>query len=431
MSRHLTLSDRESIAASLNQRVSFNRIAECMGRSSSTISREVRKHRTFVDKGAPYRPINRCTKRYECKRYGICEDKPDCTRRCSTCYRCNSVCLSFAEEKCPHLESAPYVCNGCHERHKCVLKKAYYGPEDAQKEYRKLLTSAREGYNITPSELQNIDRQISPLIKNGHSIHHAFLVAGEAVTVSESTVSRLIKDRQLTATVLDQQRVVKLKLRKKPRPSKKVDRHCRVGRTLEDYKVFRQAFPLMPVVEMDTVIGEVGGKCMLTLIFPSSELMLAFLCDCHTAACVEAKINALYDGLGAIFHSLFPVLLADNGGEFSNPTAIEQTTDGVPRTKVFYCDPNASWQKPHVERNHEFIRMFRPQGSSFDDLTQEKVGLMMSHINSYARESLGDKSPFDVFAYQHGEEPLRRLLHLACQTRIEPKNIILRPSLLR
>lgn len=67
----------------------------------------------------------------------------------------------------------------------------------------------------------------------------------------------------------------------------------------------------------------------------------------------------------------------------------------------------ASWQKPHVERNHEFIRLIRPKGASFDDLTQEKVGLMMSRINSYVRASLGDRSPLEVFAFLHGQDRWR------------------------
>ena len=31
---------------------------------------------------------------------------------------------------------------------------------------------------------------------------------------------------------------------------------------------------------------------------------------------------------------------------------------------------------------------------------------MMSHINSYVRKSLGNKSPYEVFAFQYGEELL-------------------------
>ena len=174
--------------------------------------------------------------------------------------------------------------------------------------------------------------------------------------------------------------------------------------------------PAVHEVEMDSVIGRIGGKVLLTLIFPSSELMLAFLRERNTAQSVIERISFLYEHLGSKnFHYLFPVLLTDNGSEFSDPIAIEQAPDRTERTRIFYCDAMASYQKPHVERNHEFIRRILPKGSSFDDLTQEDINLLLSHINSYARASLGDKSPFQVFAYQYGRELTDNLLRLLCR----------------
>ena len=45
------------------------------------------------------------------------------------------------------------------------------------------------------------------------------------------------------------------------------------------------------------------------------------------------------------------VILTDNGVEFENPNALEHTRPRLIRTHVFFCDPQASWQKPHVENN--------------------------------------------------------------------------------
>jgi IS30 family transposase len=57
----------------------------------------------------------------------------------------------------------------------------------------------------------------------------------------------------------------------------------------------------------------------------------------------------------------------------------------------------ASWQKPHCEKNHEYIRKICPKTiTTFDRLTQEDVNLMMSHINSTCRESLGGLTPFTL-----------------------------------
>ncbi|MEG1677035.1 MAG: IS30 family transposase, partial [Clostridia bacterium] len=100
-------------------------------------------------------------------------------------------------------------------------------------------------------------------------------------------------------------------------------------------------------------------------------------------------------------------------------------------TQVFYCDPMASYQKPQVERNHEFIRLVLPQGTSFDTLTQSAVDCLMSHINSYSRKGLGDKSPFEMFAFLYGDALLEKLLLLVCQQVVPHNNIILKPSLLK
>lgn len=35
---------------------------------------------------------------------------------------------------------------------------------------------------------------------------------------------------------------------------------------------------------------------------------------------------------------------------------------------------------------------------------QEKVALMMNHINSYSRRSLGNKSPYDTFEFLYGKD---------------------------
>lgn len=428
---HLTLSDRIKIESGLNAGKTINQIADEVGKHRSTISREIRSHITAVDKGAAYRVKNRCVLRTSCERHYLCEDKPNCTRKCSTCAKCNNCCPDFLEEKCSLLNTAPYACNGCEKQSACVLMKAYYRANAADAKYRETLSQARQGYNMVMSELRQVDEIVSPLLKQGQSIYHISVTHADELPVSASTISRLVKDRQLTATVLDQQRVVKLKPRKTQRPAKKVDRKCRAGRTIEDYNTYMAEHPDASEVQSDTVIGKVGGKSLLTIIFPKNALMLAFLCDYHTAACVNAKFEYLYEHLGEAFPRLFQVILTDNGSEFSNPAAIETAPDGSMRAKVFYCDPMSSWQKAQVERNHEFIRQILPKGSSFDHLTQEKVGLMMSHINSYKRRSLGDRSPFELFAFMYGEELLERLLRLTCQTIIPPSDIILKPSLLR
>jgi len=104
----------------------------------------------------------------------------------------------------------------------------------------------------------------------------------------------------------------------------KVDKSCRVGRTYEDFLNFLKEHPDTSVVEMDTVEGTKGGKVLLTIHFIDSQFMLTFIRDANTSQSVIDIFEQLYSKLGSeVFQKLFPVILTDNGSEFSNPSAIE------------------------------------------------------------------------------------------------------------
>ena len=157
-------------------------------------------------------------------------------------------------------------------------------------------------------------------------------------------------------------------------------------------------------------------------------MMLAFLRDANNAKSVIDIFDSLYEGLGAEeFQKIFILLLADNGSEFSNPKAVEFTDDGERRTRMFYCDPSAPYQKGSCERNHEFIRSCIPKGKDLSEYTQSDITLMMNHINSYARGSLGNKCPYEVFRFFYGD----KLLNLLGCVTIPAQQITLKPSLFR
>jgi lipid-A-disaccharide synthase-like uncharacterized protein len=67
-------------------------------------------------------------------------------------------------------------------------------------------------------------------------------------------------------------------------------------------------------VEMDSVMGRVGGKVLLTLLFKSCDLMLAFIRDRNTSQSVIDVFDWLCSVLGTqTFCILFYVILTDNG----------------------------------------------------------------------------------------------------------------------
>ena len=123
---------------------------------------------------------------------------------------------------------------------------------------------------------------------------------------------------------------------------------------------------------------------------------------------------------------LFPVLLTDNGSEFSNPTALEYGPDGELRSRVFYCNPSAPNEKGACENNHEFIRRVIPKGTDIGRYSQEQIDLMMNHINSYSRPDLGNKAPYALMEFYYGKTPLEKFRFSV----IDPNTIVLKPSLL-
>ena len=147
----------------------------------------------------------------------------------------------------------------------------------------------------------------------------------------------------------------------------------------------------------------------------------------HFSITVTEIFDFLYETLGdADFRRLFPVCLADNGSEFSNPSAIETAPDGSMRTRVFYCNPSAPQQKGACENNHEMIRRILPKGTDIGKFSRERIALMMDHVNSYGRPDLEDRSPYEVFEFHYGKDVLDKL----GIRKIPRSEIILRPSLL-
>jgi len=424
---HLTDDDRFQIEILLKQRCPLNRIAAQVGKSKSTISREIKKRTIESEKFAAHFPHNRCAKRKDCQRVQLCEDKPNCTRQCSLCNRCNKICPMFEEEVCLKLFEPPYVCNGCATESRCVLRKRYYLHKQAHEAYRETLIESRQGANITEDELLELDDFVSPLIKNGQSVSHIFANNPDKFTVSEKSVYRYVAGGLLQAINLDMPRVVRFKPRKTKPVEHKVDSGCRIGRNILDFQKFIEGSDVQ-AVEMDTVKGGTSGKVLLTLMFKSCDFMLAFLRDRNTSQTVIDRFNLLYELLGKeLFKTLFPVCVTDNGSEFSNPKALEFDAEGNRRTYIFYCDPQASFQKPNVELNHEFIRKVIPKGTSLNPFKQEDIDLMMSHINSYSRAKLNDKSPLEMFDFLYGEGLAEKL----GLKKITPNDIILKPSLLK
>ena len=358
--KHLTLSDRNDIQLGLERGETFKAIGQLILKDPTTISKEVKRNRQV--------------------RESTCHNLP-----------------------CPLLDKAPFVCNGCPKRRQnCGYKKIFYLAKQAQKQYEQTLVEAREGTPLNSKTFWDMDKVISDGVKKGQHIYH--ILKTHNLDVSSSTVYRHIRKGYLSIAPIDLARAVKFKERRKSKlPS--IPKEAKKGRSYEDFLNYLALKQLNSWLEMDTVIGRMGGKVLLTFNLSFCNFIFARLLDNKTTLEVTKHLYDIKNTLHQAdkdFCQLFPVILTDNGGEFARVDDIEMDVRG--ESKLFFCDPNRSDQKGRIEKNHTLIRDILPKGTSFDNLTQEDINLVCSHVNSVKRAALNGKSAYELFAFTYGEE---------------------------
>ena len=358
--KHLTLSDRNDIQLGLERCETFKAIGQLILKDPTTVSKEVKRNRQARDSTSNNLP-------------------------------------------CPLLDKAPFVCNGCPKRRQnCGYQKIFYLAKQAQKQYEQTLVEAREGTPLNSKTFWEMDKIISDGVKKGQHIYH--ILKTHNLDVSSSTVYRHIRKGYLSIAPIDLARAVKFKERRKSNlPS--IPKEAKKGRSYEDFQNYLSLNQLDYWLEMDTVMGRMGGKVLLTFNLSFCNFIFARLLDNKTALEVTKHLydikNTLYQA-DKDFFQLFPVILTDNGGEFARVDDIEMDVRG--ESKLFFCDPNRSDQKGRIEKNHTLIRDILPKGTSFDNLTQEDINLICSHVNSVKRAALNGKSAYELFTFTYGEE---------------------------
>ena len=415
MKKHLSLDERFDIENSLCKGMSFKEIGRNIGKDCTTISREIRNHYIVKKTGSVGRKFNNCIYRSTCENRG---------KNCNL-----NNCTEFKEQKCNLLNKPPYICNGCKYKTQCTLTKHFYDAVYANNEYISTLSEVRSGVMIYQEEINTLNEILTPLIcEQNQSIHQALLNNKNKIMFSDKSIYKYIDLGILNVKNIDLPRKVRFRNRTKPTTVYKIDKKCLENRTYEDYLDYIKQHPDTPVVEMDSVEGKKGGKVLLTIHFVNCSFMLAFIREHNDAQSVIDIFNLLQSILGIDkFKELFTIILTDNGSEFSNPTEIEiDLTTGEKRTQIFYCHPSSPFEKGSCEVNHELLRRILPKRTPFDDLTQNDINLIMSHINSYKRKKLNNVSPYKMFSTIYGKDTIDKL---GIQE-IEPNNVSLSKNIL-
>lgn len=361
----LTIEDRILIEELLRQNYKLKDIARAIGVESSTISREI-KNRRISD------------------------------NRSNECQKTNRF---------------PFICFNCSKKVHCTKNRYYYNYKHAQKDYENKLKFSRIGIDMSIDEVEYWNEYFKDKIKNKNQpILHIFKNIEDEFPKSIQSFYKYVH-KGYFSSINDEMlaRSFSYKPRNKSKKVKTItkDNIIKKGRRMIDFEEYIKNNPDCSIVEMDTVIGMFEDKkCIMTLYFRKSKLMLMFLIKIYKPSEVVKIFQDIRKKLGDnLYKILFEVILTDNGWEFSKPEDIEFNKDtGEKLINIFYTEPYSSWQKGGIERNHEFIRYIIPKGITFDNLSKKNVTDMMNNINNIQRKSLDYQTPYLNFQKEYGKE---------------------------
>lgn len=409
----LKLIDRTKLQAYLEDEIPIKVICKRINVSKQTIYREI--HRNSI-----YKKANTF---YRIK----CVNDPRTCVHLAQGDRCTKDCEFFIQQQCKNVTRFPFICNKCPKKANCVLPKRYYYANEAQEKYEKQLSDSRKGIKISQEDFEQINNIISPLIKDkGQSLNH-ILSSHDEIDVSERTLRNWINNGYTDAKNIDLPRKVAFKPKKEYIHKITKPAFVILGRSYRDYKQFCKNNPSLLISQFDTVEGKKNDIIrILTIHFPSIHFQFGILLKELSTQEVNNKLIELRNKIGNdLWKRIFPIMLSDNGIEFNDFYKLEYDENGEFLSNIFYCDPYRSSQKGACEKNHEFFRYIEPKYHSLDHLTQDKIDLIFSHINSVYRNSLNGIRPIDL-AYAILGESFLKAINIK---KIEPDDVNLTQSL--
>ncbi len=424
----LNLAQRAQLQVLLKEKKSLQEVSDVLGFSRQTLYREIlRNSYTFTK--------DLIGNKYSCTHYVECRKK--LINRQSKAIVCNPDCIRYDASIRDCLKKYPFVCNNCIKKAICKYPHRVYDPENASNEYHLRLKVTRANPRSEKDLIKSINKTVSPLVKKGQSIE-AILMNHPEIEVSSLTIRNWVRKGYLDCKLSDF-RLNGRRISKRYNYSSNREHvtlaEAKIGHKYINYLAYIKDNPNCLTVQFDSVIGNIDGKhSLLTIHIVEHKLQFGILLDSREKEETYMKIKSLVDKMKdllnndgiAIYNHFTECWLTDNGTEFDD---ILKLIDDNPTMHIFFCHPNASFEKGSCEKNHEFIRYVHYKGWSFDPLEQKDIDLLFSHINSYPRKSLNKKTPYQsVFDDSRLGKEFLDLINI---NKVNCDDVTLNPSLLR
>jgi IS30 family transposase len=108
----------------------------------------------------------------------------------------------------------------------------------------------------------------------------------------------------------------------------------------------------------------------------------------------ESVVTALLREVQRLPHGLMMSLTWDRGTELAQHQLFSVVSD----VAVYFCDPHSPWQRGSNENTNGLLRQYFPHGTELRQFTQRHLDAVARRLNTRPRQTLGWKTPADVFA---------------------------------
>jgi len=145
--------------------------------------------------------------------------------------------------------------------------------------------------------------------------------------------------------------------------------------------------------EGDLILGSVAsGSAIGTLVERATGFVqLLHLPDDHTALSVQ---QAMVQKMSELPETLRRTLTWDQGIEMANHLAIAEATD----LDIYFCDPHSPWQRGSNENTNGLLRQYFPKGTDLSVHGPGYLDLVAAELNNRPRKRLGWKTPAEALA---------------------------------
>lgn len=342
-SRYLTLEDRIAIFVGLMLGNSYAEIARCLGRATSTVTRELDlyKTRTHLRRAVP---VGRTT--------GY--------RMAKTLNYCPSLAHARAEAARRRPKTGKLAC--------CPR---------LQKEVQTRLNKCHSPEQISGRLRLDFPDQVEMRVSH-ETIYRALYIQGKGALA-----------RELTACLRTGRA---LRTPRRPR----ADSTPRCGGVSISQRPPEAADRAVPGHwEGDLILGAHNRSAIGTIVERRSRfVLLAHLPDDHGAAAVAAAITQQLHQLPAQVKAR--TLTWDQGIEMANHATIAVDAD----VEIYFCDPASPWQRPTNENHNGLLRQYFAKGSDLSVHTADRLAFVADQLNDRPRKALGYRTPREVFYQQ-------------------------------